>query len=190
VTDVPYFLYLEGRTVNLSPSVGKFIPKFDQGDFMKKTMVSALGAIAVLSTVTMGCAADAPDAAGSASVEATAGSTANEGNFVSGTLQEWKVSVSPNTATAGEVKFTMSNNGTIGHEFLVVKTDILDGKIPLDGDHFAEPSPGLEVIDEIGEFKPGTTELLVLTLEPGNYQLVCNLPGHYAAGMHTTFVVS
>ena len=154
-------------------------------------MIRVGGMIAILSTVTMGCAADAPDAAGSAAAEATAGgSTANDGNFVSGTLQEWKVSVSPNTATAGEVKFTMSNNGTIGHEFLVVKTDILDGKITLDGDHFAEPSPGLEVIDEIGEFKPGTTELLVLNLKPGNYQLVCNLPGHYAAGMHTSFVVS
>ena len=158
---------------------------------MKKTLVSALGAIAMLSAVTMGCAADAPDAAGSATAEATAaGSTANEGNFVSGTVQEWKVSVSPNTATAGDVKFTIENKGTIGHEFLVVKTDILDGKITLDGDHFVEPSPGLEVIDEIGEFKQGTTELLVLTLEPGNYQLVCNLPGHYAAGMHTSFVVS
>ncbi len=154
-------------------------------------MIRACGVIAILSTVTMGCAADAPDAAGSAAAEAAAGgSTANDGNFISGTLQEWKVSVSPNTATAGEVKFTVSNNGTIGHEFLVVKTDILDGKITLDGDHFAEPSPGLEVIDEIGEFKPGTTELLVLNLKPGNYQLVCNLPGHYAAGMHTSFVVS
>lgn len=158
---------------------------------MKKSLVSAIGAIAMLSTVTMGCAADAPDAgAGSSADPAASGSGTNDGNFIGGTLQEWKVSVSPNTATAGEVKFTVSNKGTIGHEFLVVKTDILDGKITLDGDHFAEPSPGLEVIDEIGEFKQGTTELLVLTLEPGNYQLVCNLPGHYAAGMHTSFVVS
>ena len=158
---------------------------------MKKSIIRACGVVAIFSSVTMGCAADAPDATGSAAAEVPAGgSTANEGNFVSGTLQEWKVAVAPNTATAGEVKFTIENKGTIGHEFLVVKTDILDGKITLDGDHFAEPSPGLEVIDEIGEFKQGTTELLVLTLEPGNYQLVCNLPGHYAAGMHTSFVVS
>ena len=88
------------------------------------------------------------------------------------------------------MKFTIENVGTIGHEFLVVKTDIADGMITFEGDHFAEPSPGLEVIDEIGEYAVGTTELLVLTLEPGNYQLVCNLPGHYAAGMHASFVVS
>lgn len=154
-------------------------------------MMCALGTIAALSTMTMGCAADAPDAAGTAVADAAvSGTSSNEGNFIGGTEQEFKISVSPNTATAGEVKFTISNKGTIGHEFLVVKTDILDGKIPLAGDHFAEPSPGLEVIDEIGEFKPGTTELLVLNLAAGNYQLVCNLPGHYAAGMHTSFVVS
>jgi uncharacterized cupredoxin-like copper-binding protein len=158
---------------------------------MRKSLISSIGAIAVLSAVTMGCATDAPDAAGSAAADAAAnGSTSNSGNFIGGTEQEFKISVSPNTATAGDVKFTISNKGTIGHEFLVVKTDILDGKIPLAGDHFAEPSPGLEVIDEIGEFKPGTTELLVLNLAAGNYQLVCNLPGHYAAGMHTSFVVS
>jgi len=131
------------------------------------------------------------DAAGSQPEEGTmAEGSATEGNFISGVVSEWKVSVTPNMATAGEVKFTIKNEGTIGHEFLVVKTDILDGQITLDGDHFSEPSPGLEVIDEIGEYPAGTTELLVLSLEAGNYQLVCNLPGHYAAGMHTSFVVS
>ena len=158
---------------------------------MKKSVVLVLGTIAILSTATMGCAADGNDASENIVADTSAsGSTANEGNFIAGTVEEWKVSVAPNTATAGEVKFTIENKGTIGHEFLVVKTDILDGKITLDGDHFAEPSPGLEVIDEIGEFPAGSTELLVLSLDAGNYQLVCNLPGHYAAGMHTSFVVS
>jgi len=154
-------------------------------------MIRVFGVAVVLSATSMGCAADGNDAGGNIVADTSAsGSTANKGNFISGTVEEWKVSVSPNAATAGEVKFTIENKGTIGHEFLVVKTDILDGKITLDGDHFSEPSPGLEVIDEIGEFPAGGTELLVLSLEAGNYQLVCNLPGHYAAGMHTTFVVS
>ena len=158
---------------------------------MKKLMIRIFSVTVVLSTVTMGCAADGNDAAGNVVADtSSSGASANEGNFIAGTVEEWKVSVAPNTATSGEVKFTIENKGTIGHEFLVVKTDILDGKITLDGDHFAEPSPGLEVIDEIGEFPAGSTELLVLSLDAGNYQLVCNLPGHYAAGMHTSFVVS
>lgn len=163
----------------------------DSGESMNIQGVKIFGVSLLLASVLAGCAADGNDAAGNIATDTEAsGSTANEGNFIAGTIQEWKVSVAPNTATAGEVKFTIENKGTIGHEFLVVKTDIADGKITLDGDHFSEPSPGLEVIDEIGEFPAGSTELLVLSLEAGNYQLVCNLPGHYAAGMHTSFVVS
>ncbi len=92
-------------------------------------------------------------------------------------------------ANVGEVKFTVTNDGTIGHEFLVVKTDMAVGEIPLDGDHFPEPADGLEVVDEIGEFKVGTTETLTVNLEAGKYQLVCNLPGHYKNGMHLGFEV-
>lgn len=110
-------------------------------------------------------------------------------NNVTGSLKEWTVDTDATTAKAGEVVFTITNNGTVGHEFLVVKTDIAPGAIPLDGDHFAEPTDGLEVIDEIGEFAEGTTETLTLNLDPGKYQLVCNLPDHYSAGMHMTFTV-
>ena len=99
------------------------------------------------------------------------------------------MTVDATSAKAGEVEFSIKNEETIGHEFLVVKSDIPDGEIPLVGDRFEEPSEGLEVIDEIGEFPAGETKELTLTLESGNYQLVCNLAGHYEAGMHTTFTV-
>lgn len=124
-----------------------------------------------------GCGADPSDSGGGTS------------NSVNGVVKEWSVTVDAGSAMAGEVTFTVANQGSIGHEFLVVKTDIEVGKIPLDGDHFPEPADGLEVIDEIGEFPKGTTESLTLMLEPGKYQLVCNLPGHYAAGMHVGFEV-
>ncbi len=141
-----------------------------------------LARVVLFLCVLASCAADANDASGDIATEGS--------NEITGSVEEWKITVTPKSANAGEVKFTIENKGTIGHEFLVVRTDILDGQIPLDGDHFAEPSEGLEVIDEIGEYPAGTTELLVLSLEAGNYQLVCNLPGHYAAGMHASFVVS
>jgi hypothetical protein len=124
-----------------------------------------------------GCGADPSDVGGGTS------------NSVNGVVREWSVTVDASSALAGEVTFTVTNQGSIGHEFLVVKTDIEVGKIPLDGDHFPEPADGLEVIDEISEFPKGTIESLTLTLEPGKYQLVCNLPGHYAAGMHAGFEV-
>ena len=111
-------------------------------------------------------------------------------NDIAGTLSEWAVEVDSKVAEAGEVKFTVKNEGTMGHEFLVVKTDIPDGEIPLVGDRFEEPSEGIEVIDEIGEYPVGETKELIVNLDSGNYQLVCNLAGHYEAGMHTTFTVT
>lgn len=110
-------------------------------------------------------------------------------NDITGTVREWAVEISAEKAMAGSVTFTVTNEGTIGHEFLVVKTDIPDGEIPLDGDHFPEDAEGIEVIDEIGEYPVETTETLTVDLEAGTYQLVCNLPGHYEAGMHTVFTV-
>ena len=31
---------------------------------------------------------------------------------------------------------------------------------------------------------PGDASWVTLALKPGRYELVCNLPGHYAAGMY------
>jgi hypothetical protein len=130
-----------------------------------------------LTVATVGCGADSNDGTNATS------------NNITGTLHEWVVEVDATTAAAGDVTFTITNEGTIGHEFLVVKTDIAVGEIPLDGDHFAEPTDGIEVINEIGEFAKGTTESLTVNLTPGTYQLVCNLPDHYEAGMHISFKV-
>lgn len=38
--------------------------------------------------------------------------------------------------------------------------------------------------------RAGTSSWLTMTLKPGRYELVCNLPGHYTAGMHTELDVS
>ena len=123
---------------------------------------------------------------------ASGDTTVNESggpSSVTGEIKEWEVIVDQDSVPAGEVTFTITNNGTIGHEFLVVKTDLADGEIPVEGDHFSEDLESITVIDEIGEYTVGLTEELTVTLEPGNYQLVCNLPAHYQAGMHTGFTV-
>lgn len=143
--------------------------------FVAGVLISTLGLI--------GCGDDDNDAGG-VSVEA------DGTQVISGSLSEWKVDVSANKAKAGTIRFDIANEGTIGHEFLVVRTDIASGKIPIEeGDRFSEENPDLEMIDEIGEYAKGTTESLTLDLEPGVYQLVCNLAAHYGAGMHTTFTV-
>ncbi len=112
-------------------------------------------------------------------------------NDVTGSVSEWAVNVDADGAEAGEVNFTMANEGTIQHEFLVVKTDFADGEIPIDEatNRFSEEMAGIEVVDEIPEWTPGETKSLQLDLDPGNYQLLCNIEGHYGNGMHTGFTV-
>ena len=145
-----------------------------------KTLIKPITAASFL-IFSFGCGADENDSGASSD---------SDDGAVSGTVNEWEVKVDQQQAKAGEVVFTIANEGTIGHEFLVVQTDVADGEIELDGDHFSEENESLLVMDEIGEFAKKTTESLTLTLEPGNYQLVCNLPGHYENGMHTAFTVT
>ena len=112
-------------------------------------------------------------------------------NDVHGSVSEWAVGVDASEAVAGEVKFTIENAGTIPHEFIVVKTDIAPGEIPLgENNRFDEEGEGLTAIGEIKEWDPGTTGTVTLELEPGKYQLLCNIAGHYKNGMYTPFTVS
>lgn len=111
-------------------------------------------------------------------------------NSIAGVVSEWSVETTANSAFSGDVTFAITNFGTMAHEFLVVKTDFEPGRIPLTSEsRFDEEAEGLEVIDEIPEFKVRTTGLLTVKLEPGKYQLLCNIAGHYKAGMYKAFEV-
>jgi uncharacterized cupredoxin-like copper-binding protein len=43
---------------------------------------------------------------------------------------------------------------------------------------------------EVSELNPGQSGSLTVTLAPGKYVLVCNVPGHYGAGMWAEFDVT
>jgi uncharacterized cupredoxin-like copper-binding protein len=43
---------------------------------------------------------------------------------------------------------------------------------------------------EVSELDPGASGQLTIPLQPGKYLLICNVPGHYAAGMWTEFDVT
>jgi uncharacterized cupredoxin-like copper-binding protein len=36
---------------------------------------------------------------------------------------------------------------------------------------------------------PGDVKDFIVALDPGSYVAICNLPGHYQAGMFTSFTV-
>lgn len=146
----------------------------------------ALFVVATASLVS--CAEDRNDALGT---ELPTGVAPAGGNAVNGLEREWAVAVDLDDVHAGPVTFTFKNVGTIVHEMLVVKTDLLVSRLPVDSDtdRFNEESESWEVIGEISEYQPGETKDLTVSLAPGSYQLVCNLPSHYGNGMATAFTV-
>jgi uncharacterized cupredoxin-like copper-binding protein len=119
---------------------------------------------------------------------------------VSVSLEEFKVTPSAASAPAGEVTFKVKNNGTVQHEFLVIKTDLAPDALPTEANgSYAENGAGTQLIDELEEFEPGESQELALTLAAGKYVLICNMVfvdgegvenAHYALGMRTAFTVN
>jgi uncharacterized cupredoxin-like copper-binding protein len=102
------------------------------------------------------------------------------------------------TATHGEISFLVTNGGSVTHELII---------LPLRGSQIVgtRRSGGDGRIDEAGSVGeasnscgggtgqgvlPGASGWVTVTLPPGRYELVCNLPGHYAAGMYSQLTVN
>ncbi len=127
--------------------------------------------------------------------------SAAAGGSVTATLNEWEISLSPSTLTAGEITFKITNNGDKEHEFVVRKTDLKADALPLNPDGSGEVSEDAPELTEVGdpselaEIKPGSTDgTLTVTLQPGHYVIFCNLHVedlvHYQKGMHADFTVN
>jgi uncharacterized cupredoxin-like copper-binding protein len=95
------------------------------------------------------------------------------------------------------VSFVATNDGSIAHELVI---------LPLAGSQAAGSRPissdnEIDETDSLGEasatcaagagsgIASGAAGWVTLTLEPGRYEVVCNLPGHYAAGMYRELTV-
>lgn len=82
------------------------------------------------------------------------------------TENEWAIQPKEITAKAGKVTFVIKNEGAVEHNFVI------------------------EGVGEVDKIAPGETKQLEVTLQPGTYKVVCNLPGHQEAGMEATLTVS
>jgi uncharacterized cupredoxin-like copper-binding protein len=106
-------------------------------------------------------------------------------------VTDTSISAVPATAPAGEVTLKITNNGGTLHEVEVFTLpDGVDAAtIPVESLIAQTESVGMEVIDEVEGIVPNGTPSLKVNLAAGRYALICNLPGHYALGMHTTLTV-
>jgi len=115
--------------------------------------------------------------------------------LVRASLAQWSVTAN-STAPAGRVTFEVTNNGTMVHEMIVMRTDIPADELPVT-DAGEPPAPVATGADKVGEgdnvgetgapdLEAGATRTFVIdNMEPGKYVLFCNLAGHYQLGMRT-----
>ena len=142
-----------------------------------KTSLKWVAGVVAASALVAGCGTSSSNASSSP-------------DTVTGTEREWKIVADHKTIKAGDVTFTFTNRGSIQHELLVIRTDLPVGAIPIGADgRFNEDDPKAVNLGETGEYDVGKTSTFKVKLEPGKYQLVCNIANHYKNGMHIAFTV-
>jgi uncharacterized cupredoxin-like copper-binding protein len=106
-------------------------------------------------------------------------------------LSEWSVGL-PTSMLAGQVKFAITNIGTIQHELLVFRSDLPAGSFPVDKNgNIIEDGPGINLVSDGDNIDPGKTQTRVVDLtQPGSYLFVCNIPGHFKSGMFRAVTVT
>ena len=114
-------------------------------------------------------------------------------------LKDFSIHPNSNHANAGRLTLKAVNEGLSTHELVILKTNLKPAALPRKE---AQSQPGrgpeylvneddarIETIDEIEEFPAGTSQEKTIVLEPGDYVLFCNIPGHYDKGMYASLQI-
>lgn len=155
--------------------------------------VSAIAAAMIFALVAIGCSSGTEGASETASPTTTASTSPTTGGStgespdtteVAAAEGDFYINLDQPTVPAGEVTFRINNEGPSVHEFVVFKTDLAPGNLPTSEGKVDEE--GLQGLGEKEDVQVGSEEDLTLNLPAGNYVVVCNLPGHYSAGMYAS----
>ena len=157
---------------------------------MTRRMTIALAAIALaVPAVATGCSTSAKNSpAASPTTTSTSMAAATTAGPITITLTDMAIAPANSTAVAGDVTFDVTNSGKEVHEVVVIKTDkkAADlGPADAEGKVSETGSQG-----ETGDIEAGASKTLTLKLAKGHYALICNISGHYAAGMYSDLTVS
>jgi len=93
------------------------------------------------------------------------------------------------TVSAGKVRITAPNTGKVVHELVLFKTNKNPGSFKVSNGEVNEKAleeSGATSPGEIPDVEPGKSKSTTLNLTAGKYAMICNVPGHYAAGMYGT----
>jgi uncharacterized cupredoxin-like copper-binding protein len=167
------------QTINLAPSQGGWVEFTldEEGTFPFVTHAfgdAVKGAIGVLATP------NAPKGAGhdmgGGSMEHTAAAPAD----VNVSLGDMWVKADKPEIEAGKVTFAVKNEGATVHGLAISPAPVKQSGGMLDDS---------ALLGKGGDLQGGDSETVTWDLEPGSYELVCFMPGHYAAGQKLPFTV-
>ena len=105
---------------------------------------------------------------------------------VSVVLSEWKLVPSLASLKSGKVTFVVKNDGTLDHEFVVLRTDAHHHAIAVKKGQAVEAG----LAGEIANIAPGQSRAITVSLKRGKYVVLCNLLGHYKAGQFAALRVT
>jgi uncharacterized cupredoxin-like copper-binding protein len=100
------------------------------------------------------------------------------------------ISATPDSVKPGMVTFEVLNTSkdTI-HEMIVASLADMKKPLPYIANEERVDEDREGDLGEVSELDPGKSGALRIEMKPGTYILYCNVPGHYMAGMWTTFTV-
>jgi hypothetical protein len=132
-------------------------------------------------------------------VGAACGDSESSGSETEVKLTDYAMSVDPGSVEAGDVKFTVVNDGEVTHEFVVVRADAASS-LPTKNDDSVDEDK-IAASDQQGEIEDiaaGETKSATMSLDAGSYVLFCNVVegtgpnaiSHFAEGMTATLDVA
>lgn len=106
------------------------------------------------------------------------------------TERDFSVDLSRSMLPSGEMSFVVRNEGPSDHEFVILRTDLPAGSLPIrDGEWVDESATGIEIVGEFDHVLAGKTKTLRVDLVPGRYVALSNAQGDYQKGMYASFTV-
>nr|WP_314090135.1 sulfocyanin-like copper-binding protein [uncultured Shinella sp.] len=101
------------------------------------------------------------------------------------------LSLDQSTVKAGDVVFAVHNDAVSeAHEMVVVRLKTANAEVPVIAAKHRVDEKALKSLGEVSDLKPGADGTLKAKLKAGTYLLLCNIKGHYEAGMHAKLTVT
>jgi uncharacterized cupredoxin-like copper-binding protein len=113
------------------------------------------------------------------------------GGMGRGMMGAMSVRTNVTSVKAGKVTFEVTNlSRSIVHEMIVVAVENPNAPLPYDYNTGQIPEKQVKMLGETEEMQPNAEKTITIDLKPGAYLVICNVPGHYAAGMWTPLTVT